>query len=273
MAEYPLLVFPRPARAERAKLPSAVRKFGLPSAQQQAGRIDPLFVRLQSAMDRQRLALHNNALGIQPEQVLVLETIGPIQNFLNAVKKVPGLEWMGDFDGVDIAPGDGFQDDKDPAKQLKGHLYLVMTDQQALRELQSLFDRWKQNPSVAFSRGLAPLKQAFSHLHTIRPWDAHDRVRDTGVFEDWKLRSTDGQTVVPFEAELWFRGDANRQWQGEALLRGVIESLGGEVLQQCVIPEIAYHGILGRIPMTQVNEIVEQREVRLLQCEDIMHLL
>jgi hypothetical protein len=272
MAEYPLLVFPEPSRAERAKRGGGGGKFSLPNAQQQAQRLDPLFVRLQEAMNRKGLSLQNNAFGIQPEQVLVLETIGPIQNFLNAVKNVQGLEWMCDFDGDDIAPGDGFADEEDPEKQMKGHLYLVMTDQSALRELQSLFNKWKQNPDVPFPRGLAPLRHAFTHLYTIRPWDAHDRVRDTGVLEDWGLRLAEGQSVVPFAAELWFRGDANRRQQAEAFLRNVIESLGGEVVQQCVISDIAYHGILGRLPVAQVGEIVAQREVRLLQCEDIMHL-
>ena len=272
MAEHPLLIFPEPVRAERAKRRGGGGKVGLPGAQRQAGRLAPQFQRLQQAMDRQRLALQGNSLGLQPEQALVLETIGPIQNFINAVKKVEGLEWLGEFEIDDIAPEYGFEDEKDPQKQLKGQLFLVMTDQRALQELQRLFSNWQQDPDTKFSRGLTPLKHAFAHLHTIRPWNAQDRIRETGVFEDWQFRAQHGQEAVPFEAELWFRGNADRRQQAESYLRGVIEALGGEVAQQCVIPEIAYHGILGKIPVNQVAEIVAQRDVRLLQCEDIMHL-
>jgi Subtilase family len=272
VAEYPLLIFPEPARADRARRFSGGDKFRPPDARQQAERLASQFQRLQQAMERQRLALQNNPLGLQPEQALVLETIGPIDNFIKAVKKIEGLEWLGEFELDDIAPDYGFEDEKDPQKQLKGQLFLVMTDQRALQELQSLFSRWQQNSDTKFPLGLAPWKHAFAHLYTIRPWDAQDRIRETGIFEDWQFRIREGQEIVPFEAELWFRENPSRRQRAESHLHSIIEALGGEVVQQCVIPEIAYHGILGRIPINQVSEIVAQREVRLLQCEDVMHL-
>lgn len=272
MAEHPLLVFSEPVLAERAKRPPPRGKIRLPSTQQQVGRLTPQLQRLQQAMDHQRLALQNNPLGLQPEQALVLETIGPIQNFIKAVKKIEGLEWLGEFELDDITPDYGFEDEKDPQKQLKGQLFLVMTDQRALLEIQNLFKNWQQDPSAKFPRKLAPLKHAFAHLHTIRPWDEQDRIRETGLFEDWQARIQYGQQVVPFEAELWFRENGNRRHQAEAFLRSVVDALGGEVIQQCVIAEIAYHGILGKIPVDKVSEIVAHRELRLLQCEDIMHL-
>jgi len=272
MAEYPLLIFPEPARADRAKRRGLGGKVRLPDSRRQAERLTPQFERLQQAMDRQRLALQDNPLGLQPEQALVLETIGPIQNFVNAVKKIEGLEWLGESDLDDISPDFGFEDEQDPQKQLKGQLFLVMTDQRALQEIERLFTNWQQDQETKFPRGLTPLKHAFAHLHTIRPWGAEDRIRETGVFEDWQLRIHGGQQLVPFEAELWFRGNPDRRQQSASYLHSVIEVLGGEVVQQCVIPEIAYHGILGRIPVNQISQILAQREVRLLQCEDIMHL-
>lgn len=276
MAEYPLLIFPEPARAERAKRGGGGRKIRIPDARRQTERLVPQFQRLQQAMDRQRLALQNNSLGLQPEQALVLETIGSVDRFINAIKKVPGLEWLGEFDLDEIAPEHGFEDEKDPQKQLKGHIFLVMTDQRALQELQSLFNNWKQNPETKFSSGLAPLRNAFAHLHTIRPWDAEDRIRDTGLLEDWKDRIEHEQEVVPFEVELWFRDDIDRRRQAEIYLGSVVESLGGKIIQQCVIPQIAYHGVLGSIPIGELSgllsEIARLRDFRLLQCEDIMHL-
>jgi hypothetical protein len=74
-----------------------------------------------------------------------------------------------------------------------------------------------------------------------------DRIRDTGIIEDWQDRISHGQEVVPFEVELWFESNSNRrQRQSEAYLGNVIDSLGGEIVQQCVIPQIAYHGVLGK---------------------------
>ena len=90
--------------------------------------------------------------------------------------------------------------------------------------------------------------------------------------EDWQDRLQSDQEVVPFEAELWFREDSTRRQQAESHLRSIIASLDGEVVQQGVIPEISYHGILGRIPAEKANEIIRQQEVRLFECEGIMHL-
>ena len=225
-------------------------------------------------MDKQRLALQNNTLGLQPEQVLVLETVGSIQNFIKAVKRVEGLEWLGEFELDDITPDYGFEDEEEPQKHLRGQLFLVMTDQRALQELQRLYTKWREDHETKFPFGLAPLKNAFKYLHTIRPWDAEDRIRDTGILEDWRERVKYGQEVVPFEVELWFRENISRRQKAEAYLRSIVEHLGGTIVQQCVIPQIAYHGILGKIPIggfsNMLSGIARLRNFRLLQCEDIM---
>ena len=272
MAEYPLLLFPEPARIERARRYGGAGGIRRPTPRRQAERLTPQFERLQDALEHKRLALQGTPLGIQPEQVLVIETIGSIENFVNAVRRIDGLEWLGEFELDDVVPDYGFEDENDPQKQLKGQLFLVMTDQSALRQIKSLFDRWKDDQDTEFPYGLAKLRHLFTHLYKIRPWDEEDRIRDTGVFDDWKFRLQHGQERVPFEAELWFRGDAHRQQQADTHLRSTIESLEGQVVQQCVIPEIAYHAILGEIPRAHAQGIVARQEVNLLQCEGIMHL-
>ena len=276
MADYPLLVFPTPSRAERAKrtgFPSGGRR---PSSDDQARRLAPQFHRLQEAIERKRIALQDNPSGILPEQVLVLETIGSIQDFVNIIRWVDGLEWLGEFEQEDMEPEHGFEDESNPDRRLRGQLFLIMTDQRALDEFRSLFDRWRVNPDEPFPYGRAKLKSAFVHLYDIRPWDAEDRIRETGILDDWESRLNDDSESVPFEAELWFRSDEQRRNQAESYVRSIIESMDGEVVQQCVIPEISYHAILGRVSRANIREIVGRPEtwegVRLLQCEDIMHL-
>lgn len=276
MTDHPLLVFPKPAPAERAKLRGGAGKLRVPNQQQQAARLAPQFSRLQEAMARQRLYVQSNPIGLQPEQVLVLDVVGSVENFADAVKKVPGLEWLGDVENDDVAPSHGFEDEQHPDKRLRGQVFLVMTDQQALQQLQSLFTDWTRNPNAKFPLGLAPLKSAFVHLSAIRPWDARDRIQDTGLASDWSDRLERGQEVVPFEAELWFRDEEQRRSQSEAYLRSVVESLGGKILQLCVVPEIAYHGILGQIPIAGIRELLPELErlldFYLLQCEAIMYV-
>ena len=271
--DYPLLVFPEPARAERAKRSGGGGKIRIPDASRQAKRLTPQFQRLQDTM---RLLLQDNPLGLQPEQVLVLETIGSTDDFIKAVQKVQGLEWLGEYELEDISPDYGFEDETNADKHLRGRLFLIMTDQQALREMQSLFDQWQQDPDKSLPYGLTKWKHAFEHLHTIRPWGVEDRIRETGILEDWRNRLQSGQDTVPFEVELWFRKDKNRREQAEANLRSIIQSLDGTVIQQCVIPNIAYHAVLVRIPSTGIEDFISQpevrRNVRLLQCEGVMHL-
>ena len=247
----------------------------MPDPMQQAQRLAPQFQRLQEAMDRQRLSVQDNPLGLQPERVLVLETIGSIQDFIRAVEKIPGLEWLSEHEVEEIPPDHGFEDASSPEKPLKGQLFLVMTDEQALGQIRSLFEFWQRDPGASFPDGLAPLKRAFEHLYTIRPWGIEDRIRETGILEDWRERLELEQDEVPFEAELWFRRTVERREQAEYRLRDVIESLEGQIIRQCVIPDIAYHAILGRIPRAQVQSVVADPEafhdIRLLQCEDLMH--
>lgn len=276
MAElnFHLLVFPHPALAERARRGGGPDKLRLPTASEQATRLTPQFQRLQDALDRQSLSLRDNPLGIQPEQVLVLETVGSIDNFANAISRVSGLEWLGEGELLDIHPGDGFEHDGDSKKLLRGQLFLVMTDQEALRQLRSLFEQWKADPDMTFPYGLTPLKRAFLHLREIRPWGPMDRLRETGIEDDWRERLQEGQEVIPFEVELWFRHDAQRRELDVSYLRSVLTGLEGEVIQQCVIPEIAYHAILGRVRRAHIEEIVGQTEVferaKLLQYDGIM---
>ena len=132
---------------------------------------------------KRRLTLQDNPFGLLPEQVLVLETIGTIDNFVRAVEKIPGLEWLAEYELDDIAPEHGFEDEEKADKHLKGQLFLVLTEQQALSQLQGLFDLWRSDRNAAFPYGLAPLRHAFRYLHTIRPWDVEDRIRETGILE------------------------------------------------------------------------------------------
>lgn len=150
--DHPLLVFPAFTRAERAKRSTGGGRPKKPEPSRQAERLAPQLQRLQDALEQRRIALQGNSLGLEPEQVLVLETVGPISEFIRSVEKVEGLEWLGEYELDDIPPGDGFEDEADPDKPLKGQLFLVMSDLQALDQLRSLFDAWRKNPDAPFAR-------------------------------------------------------------------------------------------------------------------------
>ena len=97
--------------------------------------------------------------------------------------------------------------------------------------------------------------------------------------ESWKIGNSDFRmTSQPplLKPDLWFRGRSERRSQSEAYVRQVVQSLGGEILSQCVIPEIRYHAILGTIPRAGIQQMVSQpqfiNEIELLRCDDVMHI-
>ena len=226
-------------------------------------------------MDRRQAELQDNPQGVQPEKTLVLETVGTVEDFTNAMRRIDGLEWLGEVEDEDVAPDHGFEDESNPEKQLRGRLFLMMSDQQALRQMRSLFEQWHESPDKPFPYGLAGLKRVFAHLYDIRAWGTEDRIRETGLVDDWQARLAGNDSIVPFEAELWFRNDPDMRQRAEALISESIRSLDGEVVQQLVIEEIAYHATLGRIPADRIRDLIERqetrREIQLFQSDVVMY--
>ena len=139
MPERPLLLFPTPQLADRTR--RVMPQFGRvhkPDITRQGQRLSPMFNQLQAAFKARKVEIQQNAAGTDPEQVLVIETIGSVEDFAKAVKRIQGFEWMGELEIDNIAPDQDFYDEEHPGKKLDGRLYLVMTNQQALDEMLSL---------------------------------------------------------------------------------------------------------------------------------------
>ena len=130
--------------------------------------------------------------------------------------------------------------------------------------------------NLRFPRGLAKLKEVFVHLREIRQWSAEDRIRETGLFEDWNERLIANQATVPYEAELWYRGSPAQRELAESYVSSVVESFGGEILQRCVIQEINYHAQYGIVPGQHAKEMMEtladNNDISLLKCDDVMYV-
>ena len=76
------------------------------------------------------------------------------------------MEWLGEFELENIDPEYGFEDKSNKNKELKGQLFLVMTDQEALRQVYSLFKKWEKDQDTDFPNGLAEWKKAFEYSET-----------------------------------------------------------------------------------------------------------
>lgn len=72
MAELPLLFFPEPNPTQRRKLGGGGSSYSKPSAAEQRRRLDARFREIAESFH----AVQDSPQGLEPEQVLVLETVG-----------------------------------------------------------------------------------------------------------------------------------------------------------------------------------------------------
>jgi len=182
------LIFPNPGRASRnTRKPVPSPKIHKPSLDRQNARLTQQFRELERVFTAQRASLQSDPLGAMPEQILVLETVGSIEKFMNAVKRIEGLEWMGELE-TEFEPDEDFFDEEKPEKTLGGYIYLVLSNQRALNSIKSLWEQYVANPQIQFQHGQNKWKQLFNQLRNIRSWDWMDRLRDTGVEDFWRDR-------------------------------------------------------------------------------------
>jgi hypothetical protein len=218
--------------------------------------------------------LRTESSGITPEEVIVLETVGPVDGFVAAVRNIEGLEWLGELDKEDIpADDDFFLEDRQgavqPDRTTRGRLFLVFTNQQGLQQILSLWQAWLAGRTLP--RGLRRWGEVFALLRDVRTWGVQDRLEETRILDDWRERVSHQQEVVPCELELWFRNDARRRASARERVVTLVAQLGGEVLQEAAIEEIAYHALLARLPIAAVTSFLDEagHDAALVQCEQI----
>jgi len=271
MPDRPLLLFPMPeiaACSSRAGYPNDVRK---PSYNRQRERLSPIFQALQTAFDQRRVEIQPSATGVDPEQVLVIETIGTVDRFANAVTHIEGFEWMGEIETDEIAPDEDFCHGRKGTKNLSGRFYMVMSNQQALEQMISLWERYRNDEDMHFDHGLAKFRDIFRSLKNIRQWSVQDRIEETGLLDVWQADlQLDRNQEIPFEVQLWFRGSTEKQCEAQKRVELLVENLGGEVKDDCLINDIAYHALLVTIPAVAAQEIIQHHDIELIKCDHVM---
>ncbi len=215
MGTLPILIFPTYTTAARAKKGGGETAVHLPDATRQGARIGPQIQRLERAFDEGRGALRTDVDGAEPEKVIVLETVGSISDFFNAVRRIPGMEWLAEIDEEVAADEDFYRPDRREAP-VSGRLFLIMTNRAALDELLRLWAAYQTDPERPFPRNFNKWRDLFRRLRTLRLWNSDDRLRDTGLLENWRFEIENGRQTVAFEAELWYRGDEKSTAPGRA---------------------------------------------------------
>lgn len=275
MPERPLLILPSPGEpVERRNKSGGGGRFHKPSRERQFERLTPRFEELQRALEARRARLQTEAQGLIPEEVIVLETIGTVQGFIRAVEKIPGMEWLSEIEEEEIPPDDDFfvlddNSERRPDKPLRGRLFMIFTNQDALRQMLSLWTSWQADQTLPY--GLGRWRTLFEQLRDVRSWGIRDRLLETGVLDDWQERVEHGQEVVPCEIELWYRERPEQRFATSERVASLVVAQGGEVLNEAIIEEIAYHALVARIPIGAIRPLLEQvgTDAELVQCEQV----
>jgi hypothetical protein len=204
----------------------------------------PVFQNLKNVLNAADpvLALRADPNALAPERLLVFEVTGSIQNFANAVARIPGLE----FAGEEELDADEF--DSNP------EFYMLVPQLAALREILSLWEGWKKNGSVPY--GYTPWREVFSHLRAVRPWGPSDRV-SIGNREYFQAVTEGAPADFPMrvEIELVFRRSPAKRKAAEAEVVGAIEGTGGAIIDRAEHPDFAYHAVLAEISAAEVRRI------------------
>ncbi len=272
MTEKPLLIFPEPQSTSRHKLPPPLSRPHFPSPTRQVERLEPQLAQLEKAFSAQRAELHLGVPGIEPEKVLVFETVGLVKDFIKALKGIEGLEWLAEQNEYDIPADEDFYYSQEGGKaNLSGRLYLIMSNQEGLRQLLSLWAIFQSNPNAPqFQRGRTKWRELFKQLKNIRHWNTEDRLRETGLLEMWQERVQLSEETINVEFELWYREKPTERIKAQSIIKELVEEIDGQIISSAVVEGIAYHGMLAALPIQAVETILHNPQIHLAQNDQIM---
>jgi hypothetical protein len=276
----PLLPLPAPNRELPPSGHSGYTPLRLPTKERQAAHFGPIFERLRQAISGETVGaqIFEDPDNIAPDRVLVFETAGPVQNFLKALARIPGFEFMGDYEAefeadehyavIDQRKGSEGQDRM--GEPIASRFYLTMPNLTALRQILSLWDRWRR--SEPMTDGFAPFADLFKRLHDLRPWGPRDRVSPESI-QIWRAETElNPGRPIRAEVELWFRDARTDRERVSRDVSALITEAGGRIVQERVFDEVAYHGLLVELPAGEVGDLIEQRDVALVIDDDVMFL-
>ena len=207
--------------------------------------------------------------GLEPDLILVMEIAGELSDFYKAIAKVDGLEFLSEEVEDKVDPDEFVAvDSKGKEHRYSRQLFLVASNRDAWQQLLSLWERYQKGEK--FPRGLTQFRHAFERLRELRPWNDNDRLERSGALEVWRRELADlADEPVTFEAELWVRSDENHRKAVVDAFREDLTQAGGEFLTDSVHTEIGYHGALGRVPASRLQEVVQSGSVSWLRTESV----
>lgn len=257
----PLLVFPQ------AKTIAPLKGTGFPPSQphlpghgRQVDRLNAQLTSLQQDFARYKANISGSVAGLEPETVLVIEIAGSINDFRQAVEAI-GLEWLGEWDVDDIEPDEDFfernKKGEKTDKSVKGRMFLSLSNEAGMRELLSLWERWKNNQTLP--SGKTKWRDVFSQTLRIRRWGIEETLRETGMLDRWRnlVEPIIPGQLIHCQIELFYRGSAEKRRQSEDNVRALLATLGGRALSGFIdMPDIAFHAVKAELPAERIRQLL-----------------
>lgn len=145
------------------------------------------------------------------------------------------------------------------ASPLPGRMYLSLSNRQALLDIKRMFDTWEQGGRLRFGAGA--WGEIFSHLRTMRFWNAKDRVTETGILDYWQKEVALKQgtaSLVAFEIELSYEDDEAGRRERQRHVEALVAREGGTVIASCDMKEIHFHAIKVELPIANIQRVLGQ---------------
>ncbi len=190
--------------------------------------------------------------GGEPESVLVLELADRVDDLVRAVEAA-GLEWLGEWD-IEMDPDDDFPAEGRKATR-EGRLFVSMVNEKGMRELLSLWDRWRREKP--FPRGKTKWRDIFSCLKNIRRWGMQETLVETEI-KDYIEDLTDGD-MASIQIECFYRKSRRKRRVVEDKIKALLKEAGGETVSDFIhMPEIAFHAVKAHIPANKAKQLLNE---------------
>ena len=263
-----------------AQPPRPQPQLNTPGAARQSERLTGRFAAIATAIESGRIRSEGDTPESDPELVVVFDLAGTVDGFKNAVARIPGLEFLNEYVDDDLEPDDDFftsTREGPTGKPLRHSLYVVMSNSAAIDELIRMFRDWESDQDRSFPHGLGRFKSLFKQLQDIRRWSAVDRIRDTGLLEQWRedVQFVGGATsTVKAEIEIWYRNSAADRSAAQQSVIDAVAEAGGSTLRVSQIASIAYHAVLAELPIQTVEAVLADGPdaISLMNTDSIMFM-
>ncbi len=257
----PLLIFPKAKSISPPKKSGfPPKKIHFPDHQRQIERLTP-------KIDRLKASISKTVTGLEPEKALVIEIVGSVEKFHQAVEKV-GMEWIGEWDIDDIEADDDFYEWKEDVKtnknirtdkKLKGRLFVSFVDQKGQRKLLSLWQKWKKKKS--FDIGETKWRDVFAKTYNIREWGIQETLQETGMIDRWKdiTYPIKPEEPITFQIDLFYRINKKTRKNTERNIEKLLKNIGGKTISPFInMPDIAFHAVKVELPAKKIKDLLQQ---------------